>query len=52
MSGNVKSIALHDGNTVPQIGFGVWQVTDDVIEEVVTTAIDTGYRLIDTAAKV
>lgn len=50
MSGNVKSLTLHDGNTVPQLGFGVWQVGNDVVHEVVKTAFDTGYRLIDTAA--
>src|SRR5690606_10965915 len=50
MSGNVKSLKLHDGNTVPQLGFGVWQVGNDVVHEAIRTALDTGYRLIDTAA--
>lgn len=42
-------VTLNDGNTIPQLGFGVWQVPDDVTAEVVSTAIAAGYRSIDTA---
>ncbi|ALG15301.1 aldo/keto reductase [Kibdelosporangium phytohabitans] len=35
---------------MPQLGFGVWQVPDRDASAVVTTAIETGYRSIDTAA--
>nr|WP_202474508.1 aldo/keto reductase [Streptomyces sp. SID5466] len=35
---------------MPQLGFGVWQVPDDEAEKAVATAIETGYRSIDTAA--
>jgi 2,5-diketo-D-gluconate reductase A len=35
---------------MPQVGLGVWQTPADITAEVVRTAIDTGYRLIDTAA--
>jgi 2,5-diketo-D-gluconate reductase A len=42
-------LTLNDGNTIPQLGFGVWQVPDDVTAEVVGTAIAAGYRSIDTA---
>ncbi|MFI6516812.1 aldo/keto reductase [Spirillospora sp. NPDC050679] len=35
---------------MPQLGFGVWQVADDEAEGAVRTAIETGYRSIDTAA--
>lgn len=36
---------------MPILGFGVFQVTDlDECEQSVLTAIETGYRLIDTAA--
>ncbi|MFJ2830635.1 aldo/keto reductase [Streptomyces sp. NPDC087263] len=35
---------------MPQLGFGVWQVPDDEAERTVTTALEAGYRSIDTAA--
>ncbi|KOG43091.1 aldo/keto reductase [Streptomyces resistomycificus] len=35
---------------MPQLGFGVWQVPDDEAEQAVTTALEAGYRSIDTAA--
>ena len=34
---------------IPQLGFGVWQVPDDQVEAAVGTALDAGYRHIDTA---
>lgn len=46
---NVPDITLRDGATIPQLGFGVWQVEDDVAETAVTQALSDGYRLIDTA---
>ena len=41
---------LNDGNRIPQLGYGVWQVPDDITADVVATAIAAGYRSIDTAA--
>ncbi|MET9433744.1 aldo/keto reductase [Streptomyces sp. NPDC006551] len=35
---------------MPQLGFGVWQVPDDEAATTVTTALEAGYRSIDTAA--
>ncbi|MCD7436811.1 aldo/keto reductase [Streptomyces lincolnensis] len=35
---------------MPQLGLGVWQVPDDEAEQAVTTALEAGYRSIDTAA--
>ncbi|MFI7383596.1 aldo/keto reductase [Streptomyces sp. NPDC049813] len=35
---------------MPQLGFGVWQVPDAEAEKAVTTALEAGYRSIDTAA--
>ncbi|MFG2648692.1 aldo/keto reductase [Streptomyces sp. NPDC048436] len=35
---------------MPQLGFGVWQVPDDEAASAVTTALEAGYRSIDTAA--
>jgi 2,5-diketo-D-gluconate reductase A len=45
----VPRIALNDGYSIPQLGFGVWQIEDAKAPEIVGTAIDAGYRLIDTA---
>ncbi|MFE3019626.1 aldo/keto reductase [Streptomyces sp. NPDC059256] len=46
----VPSITLNNGVAMPQLGFGVWQVPDDEAEQAVTTALEAGYRSIDTAA--
>ncbi|MET9275268.1 aldo/keto reductase [Kribbella sp. NPDC003557] len=46
----VPSITLDNGVEIPQLGLGVWQVEDSVVTDVVTTAFETGYRHIDTAA--
>ena len=46
----VPTLPLHDGASVPQLGYGVWQVEDDVAADVVRQAIEAGYRHIDTAA--
>lgn len=46
----VPNITLNDGNTIPQLGFGVWQVSKDDIVATVSTALEVGYRHIDTAA--
>lgn len=44
-------ITLNDGNVMPQLGLGVWKAEDgDEVEKAVKTAIEAGYRLIDTAA--
>lgn len=40
---------FNDGNEIPQLGYGVWQVENDVAEEVVGLALDAGFRHIDTA---
>jgi 2,5-diketo-D-gluconate reductase A len=44
------TIHLNDGTTIPQVGFGVFQVPPDEVIEPVTKALQAGYRLIDTAA--
>ncbi|MEU5400015.1 aldo/keto reductase [Streptomyces sp. NPDC005963] len=46
----VPSITLNNGVAMPQLGFGVWQVPDDEAERTVATALEAGYRSIDTAA--
>ncbi|CAM3068550.1 aldo/keto reductase [Lactiplantibacillus plajomi] len=46
----VPIVKLNNGVTMPQLGFGVFQVTDlDQCEAAVSAAIQAGYRLIDTA---
>jgi 2,5-diketo-D-gluconate reductase A len=42
-------LTFNDGNTIPQLGYGVWQVADDVAQDVVGQALEAGYRHIDTA---
>ncbi|WP_327698715.1 aldo/keto reductase [Streptomyces sp. NBC_00459] len=50
MSSKVPQITLNNGVEMPQLGFGVWQVPDDEAEQAVATALESGYRSIDTAA--
>jgi 2,5-diketo-D-gluconate reductase A len=50
MSGAVPDVALNNGVRMPQLGFGVFQVGDDEARAAVATALETGYRSIDTAA--
>jgi 2,5-diketo-D-gluconate reductase A len=45
----VPAITLNDGNTIPQLGFGVFQVPPADTERAVRTALEIGYRHIDTA---
>jgi len=45
----VPDTALNDGTTIPQLGFGVFQVPQEQTYQVVTTALQAGYRHIDTA---
>ena len=45
------TFVLNNGVEIPKIGFGVFRMTDqDACEEAVVQAIQSGYRLIDTAA--
>ena len=46
---SVPLIKLNDGNTIPQLGMGVWQVDPEITARVVRDGIAAGYRLIDTA---
>jgi 2,5-diketo-D-gluconate reductase A len=46
----VPPIRLNDGRSMPQLGFGVWQVQNHEAKSIVTEAISAGYRSIDTAA--
>ena len=44
-----QTITFHDGNSIPQLGFGIWQIPQDETAVAVRSAIETGYRLIDGA---
>lgn len=51
MTVNVPTVKLNNGIEMPTLGFGVFQVTDPhQAEQVVTDALNSGYRLVDTAA--
>ena len=44
-------LPLNDGRTIPQIGFGLWQVPSDQTARVVRDGLAAGYRLIAGAAR-
>ncbi|WP_256841970.1 aldo/keto reductase [Ornithinimicrobium cryptoxanthini] len=46
----IPSIELNNGVTIPQVGFGVFQVPEETTQQVVEQALEAGYRHIDTAA--
>ncbi|HMG62106.1 MAG TPA: aldo/keto reductase [Streptosporangiaceae bacterium] len=46
---SVPSITLNDGNAIPQLGFGVFQIDPDETAAAVRSALEVGYRHIDTA---
>jgi 2,5-diketo-D-gluconate reductase A len=45
----VPNLKLNDGNSIPQLGLGVWQVPPEITARVVVDGIKAGYRSIDTA---
>ncbi|NUP30957.1 MAG: aldo/keto reductase [Streptomycetaceae bacterium] len=47
---SVPNIILNNGVSIPQLGFGVWQVPPAETQAAVRTALEAGYRSIDTAA--
>lgn len=46
----MEYVTLNNGITMPQLGFGVFQIPEDQTEQVVRDAVDAGFRLFDTAA--
>ncbi|RLP77547.1 aldo/keto reductase [Mycetocola tolaasinivorans] len=44
------NVILNNGVAIPQVGFGVYKVPDAETTEAVSTALELGYRSIDTAA--
>ena len=47
--GAVRGITLNDGNTIPQLGFGVFLIEPNDTSEAVEEALEIGYLHIDTA---
>ena len=47
--GDVPTVALRDGNLMPQLGFGTWQIPASECPRVLGQAIAAGYRAFDTA---
>ena len=45
----IPNITLNDGNTIPQLGFGVFQIAPRDTAKAVSKALEIGYRHIDTA---
>jgi 2,5-diketo-D-gluconate reductase A len=49
MTNSVPSLTLNNAVTIPQLGFGVFLIPPAETATAVTTALEAGYRLIDTA---
>ncbi|TYK42706.1 aldo/keto reductase [Actinomadura decatromicini] len=47
---SVPNVDLIDGTAMPQLGFGVFQASDAEAEQAVRTALEQGYRSVDTAS--
>ena len=45
----MEYVTLSNGVKMPQLGYGVYQVTKDECERCVLDALDAGYRSVDTA---
>ncbi len=45
----IPTLRLNDGHAMPQIGLGTASLNDDKVAPVIVTAIEAGYRHIDTA---
>ncbi|MHA7282784.1 aldo/keto reductase [Arthrobacter sp. TMS2-4] len=50
MDSSVPRVPLTDGHSIDVIGYGVYKVPPEVTEDLCSTALDAGYRLLDTAA--
>ncbi len=46
---SIPNIELNDGHSIPQLGFGVFQIVPAETERAVRVALEVGYRHIDTA---
>lgn len=49
---SLKTFTLNNGQTIPSLGFGTWELDkEEICVPAVTQALKTGYRVIDTAAR-
>lgn len=48
-NGKPLTMTLNDGRSMPQLGYGLWQIPDGEAATAVTEAFRVGYRLIDSA---
>jgi len=48
---SVPTLTLNTGATIPQVGAGTWPLNDAEAADVVATAIEVGYRHVDTATR-
>jgi 2,5-diketo-D-gluconate reductase A len=46
---SIPNIELNDGHSIPQLGFGVFQIDPSATQRAVSEALEVGYRHIDTA---
>ncbi|MDR2675041.1 MAG: aldo/keto reductase [Opitutaceae bacterium] len=46
----IPFVTLNNGRRIPQLGIGTWQVSNDQVATVLNTALEAGYRSIDTAS--
>ena len=44
-----KTLTLNNGVEIPQLGLGTWFIDDDKVADAVKSAVELGYRHIDTA---
>lgn len=44
-----KTIKLSNGVEIPRVGLGVWRIDNSMVSEVISWALDAGYRHVDTA---
>lgn len=49
MTSAVPDLTLNNGVSIPQLGFGVFQIPPDQTKDATTLALEVGYRHIDTA---
>jgi len=46
---SVPDLTLNNGVTIPQLGFGVFQIPPDATRKATLAALEVGYRHVDTA---
>lgn len=47
---DIPRLKFTDGNAIPQVGYGVFKIPDDEVAEATGSALELGYRHIDTAS--